>query len=512
MNRNLLLAFLILFSINAIGQKKYEQRADKYFKYYNYERALKDYKRLYRKDKDNVDLLKKIITCHLKDNTLRESAIPFIEKLLELKPNDAEAHLDMAIALFHAHQFDKSKEILSKKKALIGQNVELKKESDQLLLWIENAKILVQNPIDVSFINLGKEINTARNEINPYITYNEQTLFYSSDKRYNSYAGIYYFNVCVAEMSKHRFEKGKTIGSKVNSVFDEMVAGIDPYGKQLMFYHNKHNDEMMAYAKYNGKHNFDLIEEFGTPLDGKGSEYGVWMTAGQDSIFFSGDDAAGHTDLYYAIKLPNGYWGEARPLKGKINTSGNENFPVLSEDGTRLYFSSDNKQSMGGYDLYYSDLNPISKEWGEPINMGFPINDTYDNYSISWVYGKRHAYVSAIRPEGEGCRDIYKVIFNEKEAYNAIIKCDIRLDTDTGLVIPIHEPRIEVCDTLGNVVGRYKASADSAKFIIALTPGFYDIKIDDDIIPSFSQRLEVPEKWYEAIANRLQLIVTKPEE
>lgn len=512
MKKNLLFALIILLSTNVFAQKKYEQRADKYFKYYNYERALKDYMRLYRKDRENVELLKKIITCHLKDNTLRESAIPFIEQLIDLQPNNGEAHLNMATALFHSHQFTEASEILSKKNALIAQDPKLAKASKQLSIWIKNAQTLTQNPVDVSFINLGKGINTTRNEINPFITYNEQTLFYSSDKRYNSYAGIYYFNVCVSEMDNHRFEKGKTIGSKVNSVFDEMVAGIDPLGQQLMIYHNKANDEMMASAKYNGNYNFDPLEEYETPIDGKGSEYGVWLTAKQDSIFFSGEDAEGHTDLYYAIKLPNGQWGEARPVKGKINSTSNENFPVLSETGRRLYFSSDNETSMGGYDLYYSDYNPSSKEWGEPVNMGYPINDTYDNYSISWVYGKRHAYVSAIRPEGEGCRDIYKIVFNEKEAYNAIIKCDIRLETDTGMIIPTHAPRIEVSDTLGNIVGRYRASLDSAKFIMALTPGYYDIKINDDIIQSFSHRLEVPEKWYETVANRLLLLVTKPED
>ena len=66
-------------------------------------------------------------------------------------------------------------------------------------------------------------------------------------------------------------------------------------------------------------------------------------------------------------------------------------------------------------------------EWGAPINLGYPINDTYDNFTISFINGERHAYVSAIRPEGLGARDIYKIVYNQTEAYEAIIKGEMQI-------------------------------------------------------------------------------------
>ncbi len=512
MRRIFILAILSVLSLHIVAQKKYEQRAEKYFKYYNYERALKDYLRLYRKAPNDEKLLEKIIDCYLKDNTPREQALPYLEKLLELKPENAKANFNYALALYHNHQFDEAKNQLIKNQHLINSDDELREKSIALQATINNAYAFVQSSVNVEFINLGENINTSRNEISPFVTYDENVLFYSSDKRYNSYAGIYYFNICVSEMNKHQHEKGKTIGSKINSVFDEMVAGIDPYRSQLMVFHNKNKEEQMAYAEYLGNYMFEALKEYGTPLDGQGAEFGVWFTASGDSILFSGDSENGDTDLYYSIKLPDGSWGVARELSGKINTKYNENFPVLSEDGQRLYFSSDNDKSMGGYDLFYSDYDKATQTWSEAVNMGYPINDTYDNYNISWVYGKRHAYVSSIRPEGYGARDIYKVIFNEKEAFNAIIKCDIRLQTDTGLVIPEFAPRITVRDTMEFIVGRYRATQDSSQFIMALTPGEYIIQIDEDDLPQFSQRLSIPEKWYDSIANRMQLIIKPKEE
>lgn len=508
MKISLLIIIVCLLGTNNIwAQTNYKKRADDYFKYYNYQRALKDYKRLYRKEKDNTELLSQIIKCIINDNTLREEALPYIEELLKLKPNDASANYFHAQALFHAHDFDKATKILTENKTLFDSDATYKSMSTQLQRYIQNAQALIQNPLDIDFINLGDHINTSRNEINPFITVDEEILFFSSDKKYNSYAGIYYFNVYVSEMEKNEHEKAKVIGSRVNSIYDEMVAGIDPEGHTLMVYHNRYKEETMSFANYQGHYRFDILEEFGAPLDGKGSEYGVWFTAQKDTVIFSGDSDHGDTNLYYAIKLPDGSWGEARALPGAINSRANENFPVLSEDGQRMYFSSDNDMSMGGYDLFYSDYNKQTRKWGKPVNMGYPVNDTYDNYNISWVYGKRHAYVSAIRPEGYGARDIYKLVFHEKDPFNYILKCDLRVEKERKLEIPNMSPHITVTDTLQNIVGQYRATSDSAQFIMALTPGTYDIIIETSEYPELTRRLVIPEKWYNTTAEKMTFIL-----
>jgi tetratricopeptide (TPR) repeat protein len=510
MNKILFSLFICLISLTCYAQRstqKYEQRADKFYKYYNYEKARKDYIRVWRKDKDNADLLRKIIDCYLSDNTLREEALPYVEHLIKIKPKDYEAQLNKAIALFHAHQFSEAQELVTKLEPFINGNADLLKKATTLKQNIKNAEQYIEKPLDVEFINLGKDINTSRNEVSPYVTFKENTLFYASDKRYNSYAGIYYYNICVSEKEKLDFEKGKTIGSQINSIYDEMVAGISLDGSSLFAFHNRDGSEAMGYATYKGNYRFDPIVDFGPPLDAKGSEYGVWMTEQKDTILFSSENVRGNTDLYYAIKLPTGEWGNARLLPGSINSSEfNENFPVLSKDGQRLYFSSDNKQSMGGYDIYYSTWDDNKKEWGQPVNMGYPINDTYNNYNISWVEN-RFAYVSAIRPEGQGKYDVYKVVFNNTNPYNALVRCEIRLKKDRRIQIPDFSPLITVTDTLDNLIGTYKAKTDSADFVIALTTGYYKIKVEHDTIEPLSYDLFIPDNRFESVADRIRLIV-----
>ncbi len=198
------LIFTLLFSFIALNgtAQDYEQRANKYYKYYNYEKARKDYIRALRKKRNNTELLSKIFNCYLEDNTLREEALPYINQLISLEPKDNKVKIQKAIALFHAHRFNEADSLLKTIEPLITSNDELLKQTATLKQAISNAKILTQIPLNISFINLGKGINTNRNEINPYIIASENKLFHASNKQYNPYDSIYYYNICISEMNK----------------------------------------------------------------------------------------------------------------------------------------------------------------------------------------------------------------------------------------------------------------------------------------------------------------------
>jgi peptidoglycan-associated lipoprotein len=99
--------------------------------------------------------------------------------------------------------------------------------------------------------------------------------------------------------------------------------------------------------------------------------------------------------IYFVSDMPGGYgggdiWmarrtGRNRPfgtpenLGPVINTSGNEMFPWIREDGV-LYFSSDGHPGMGGLDIFKSIM--VDGEWTTPVNMGHPINSEADDFGI----------------------------------------------------------------------------------------------------------------------------------
>ncbi|MBP3848408.1 MAG: DUF3100 domain-containing protein, partial [Pyramidobacter sp.] len=62
-----------------------------------------------------------------------------------------------------------------------------------------------------------------------------------------------------------------------------------------------------------------------------------------------------------------------------INSPEDELYPVLSDDGKKVYFSSKGLYGMGGYDLFVSEWDDERQEWGVAENLGFPYSSPYDD-------------------------------------------------------------------------------------------------------------------------------------
>ena len=482
---------------------------DYYYKIKTYDRAIKGFLRELKKDRDNEKLLEKLVDCYLNSNVDRSVALPYVKKLVEKEPS-VNNLLSYGKVLFYAGDYKSALKQLDEVKSMLGSEDKLFIEAKQYQNWIINAKAYKAKPLDVEFINMGKKINTAKSEVNPMVSDNENLLAYSSNKRYYSAIGIYYYNICVSHNHNFNWQKGKTIGSTLNSGYDEIVSGLTPDGSKLFVYHNRDWDEQIGFANYLGNYKFTRLEPFDKGWGKKEGTYGVWQSTNSDTLIYVQESEEGNTDIYYSIKLPNGEQGPSRPLPGQVNTKAEENFPVLTNNGKRLYFSSNNSASMGGFDLFYSDWDKSKKEWGKPVNLGYPINDEYDNYSISYPKSMRYAYVASIRPEGYGERDIYKVVFKSENPTNLLLKCKVKLQTDTGLIIPPYKLRAELNDSIsGTKIGQYNLSSDSAKFIMAIEPGKYMLSIYKDDALLYTSPISVPELWFGNIPHNREFVIPK---
>ncbi len=514
MNIRIFVVFAVLISFfqnPVLGDNK-SKSGDYYFKVKTFDRAIRAYKRELRKDKDNVALLNNIVDSYLQLNIDKSEALEYVDRLLELDRN-AETVFKHAQILFYLLKFDDAKKEFEWVKLHQEKDSELYIESDRFLQWTINAIAYTLKPLDVTFLNLGKSINTNKSEINPFVNNKEDHLFFSSNKRYLSDLGVNYYNICTSKREMDSWEKGKNFGYYINSEFDEIVAGSSPDGSSLFVFHNRQGTDKLSFSVKDDRGRYSYLQDFGSPIDLKGGEYGAWVSESRDTLFFVSENEKGNTDIYYSIRLPNKEFGEARPIPGQINTDYDENFPVLANNGKRLYFSSDNQYSMGGYDLFYSDWNENKKEWGSPVNLGYPINDVYDNYTISMPRGKRYAYVSAIRPEGYGERDIYKVLFNSVSADNLILRCKTVIKTDTGLVTPDFKLRAELKDTVSNeIIGRYNLTHDSAKFVMAITPGAYELTLKTGDKEVYQTRFYIPEMTYSTEPIYKEFIIPRQED
>ena len=117
-------------------------------------------------------------------------------------------------------------------------------------------------------------------------------------------------------------------------------------------------------------------------LDPSDDGFPAYVPPGGLSLCFSAPDATGFRNLY--VSAADGSTWSYPELMGELLLSpGNEVFPMLSEDGKTLTFSSDGLHGMGGYDLYRSTWDEETGTWSEPMNMGFPYSSPGDDFLLA---------------------------------------------------------------------------------------------------------------------------------
>ena len=116
-------------------------------------------------------------------------------------------------------------------------------------------------------------------------------------------------------------------------------------------------------------------------LDPSTDGFPTYAPRGGQSLCFSAPDATGSRNLYVSSS-DGSVWSYPALMGETLLSPGNEVFPILSEDGKTLTFSSDGLHGMGGYDLYRSTWNEEMGAWGEPVNLGFPFSSPGDDFLL----------------------------------------------------------------------------------------------------------------------------------
>jgi outer membrane protein OmpA-like peptidoglycan-associated protein len=129
------------------------------------------------------------------------------------------------------------------------------------------------------------------------------------------------------------------------------------------------------------------------------------FTPDGSTMFFSSTAPGGYgeSDIYYSTFV-NGRWTEPVNVGANVNTREDESFPYIAND-TTLYFSSNGHGTLGGLDIYVSyKRNGV---FGNPVNLGSPINTNYDDFSLIADSTGRVGFIASNRPGGKGLDDIY---------------------------------------------------------------------------------------------------------
>ena len=117
-------------------------------------------------------------------------------------------------------------------------------------------------------------------------------------------------------------------------------------------------------------------------LDPSEDGFPTYTPKGSKSLCFSAPDATGVRNLYVSQSDEDALWSAPELMGENLLSTGNEVFPMLSDDGKTLTFASDGFHGMGGFDLYRSTWNEETGTWSEPENLGFPFSSPGDDFLL----------------------------------------------------------------------------------------------------------------------------------
>jgi len=196
------------------------------------------------------------------------------------------------------------------------------------------------------------------------------------------------------------------------------------------------------------------------------------------TLYFVSDmpGGTGGKDIWKVIRSNEGdEWSEPENLGEQINTVDDEGFPFLHDDGT-LYFASNGRVGMGGFDIYKA-VPDDEGDW-QVESMKYPINSTADDFAITFEKEMERGFFSSTR-KGRGNDEIYSFVLPPlRFAVTGVVKDSKTDDLLTGSVVKsIGSDGITLeTTTVGDGTFRFMLKANTDYVFVASREGYLNGK------------------------------------
>ncbi len=309
---------------------------------------------------------------------------------------------------------------------LYTESITKAKSINRLLENCEFAISAMQNPVSFSPVNLGPGVNSQYPEYFPCLTVDDKTLLFTR-KIKDAETKRVHEDFYISEFKDGQWTRSRNVGYPINTLFNEGAPTLSPNGRILIFtaceYFGDYGPERR------GKGSCDLFftqkigdqwtapRNMGVPINtGNWETQPSYSSDGKTLYFVRGHRGSSKEkgqDIWMTEVGGDGYWTEPVKLSDKINTPGTEESVYIHPDGQTLYFSSNGHPGMGGLDLFVARKDE-NGEWGEPMNLGYPINTWNDENSLLVSGDGKLAYFASDREGGYGDLDLYYFELEEK--------------------------------------------------------------------------------------------------
>ena len=505
-NKLILLLVTIITSLN-VGAQSFKSLYFKslhYLEVYDYSAALDILLEMKELDPENCNTHFFIGNCLMNIPNREKEAIPYYEKALErltiaykiANPREKNAPIDAIELLGNAYHMNYEFEKAIEKYEFYGNflseyNEDAVRSNARKIRRSKNALKLVQNPVDVKIYPLDT-VNSEFSEYKPLLNAQENTMFFTAKKPdgltdNKDDQGDFYEHIYFSEKVGNNWTQAKLMPSPINTKKSTSALYLSADGQYLLssMVNNDNNIGPLGRGIFESYKNGNVWTDpqiFQNKVNTSYLETSANMDLNKNMVFFVSDrdGGLGGKDLWMIKKLDNGSWSSPQNLGEPINTEYDEESPYFHSDGKTLYFSSKGHSSIGGLDIFKSELDK-ELNWSSPKNMGYPINTVNDDLSFVPTVTGNKAYFSSVRNGGKGKSDIYEMILpNQEEPSLAVYKG--KVTNQNGKPIKNIEVSVQN-DKYYPVYKEFQINKSSGKFVFVFESGnFYNIKFDIDTL------------------------------
>lgn len=429
MNKLRFLLLLLLCGIfvgTTSAQKGVLKSANKYFEKEHYHEALKLYNQLSNVE-DKKDVVYKRGVANYHTNHIDE-AIKDLTLAYTLGVEEDEVYLYVGKAMHAKHEFKNAVKFYKNYLRLIKNKTEQAEiiESIKRCAFAMNLKYEEQ----LAFVeNLGSSVNSIYDEIHPVQSPTNQNKYYFSSNRDDATGGMrnvkglkdeiygrYSTDMYAVELQDGNWTAVNAFHPLLNSAKNDELMDFNTSGSIMYFSKSlgPSNGEALTDTFSDNREEGAFPAMLVSPFIAELGDRDLTIF-NENTILFSSKRAGGYGgyDIYIAIRVDN-IWQSPLNLGPEVNSKFDEVAPFLSQSGSKLYFSSNNLSSMGGFDIFYIDYSMEGKRWGEAVNIGLPINSSRDDMYFSLSADGTIGIFSSDRVASVGGSDLYMAYIKDQ--------------------------------------------------------------------------------------------------
>lgn len=450
-----LFSFFFFQNISAQINPKAEKEFKKALDYLNKgeeDKAIKSLNKVFEIDKNYPDALLCMAEIYYNKSqdfdSIKLKAFPYYKRFVEIHPDfDITSHYRLGEFYLLDYNTEKAKYhfnyALSKYKSpKEDKKIDETKRKIEQISFIEYS---LQNPVDFKPNNMGENINSKYDEYLPTLTADEQTFIFTRLIPDTIDFGLKILMVeDFFETNKvdGKWEKAKKMPQPFNSMENEGALSISPDGRTAYFTRCNSRDSYGSCDLYSSEKigsRWTEPKNMGATINSSAWDSQPTIASDGRTLFFVSNrrGGKGKNDIWYTYKKDDGKWTKPVSLDSTINTPGNEMYPFIHPSNTTLYFSSDYHLGMGGFDIFYANIE--NGHFVFPQNIGYPVNTSANETSFIVSPSGKKAIFSTFLNDGFGAKELYEFDLYEKAQPTPVVYMKGRtFDRNTNLPLAVN--------------------------------------------------------------------------